>query len=109
MDQPAGTAVGVQLDRADAVIGHRRFGKNDRARSVTEQDARVAVRNVNRTRQHIGADVLSRTIDITDRNTCILFGDGAGAIILSESAVPNHGIRSIKLYSDGGSGRLIHL
>lgn len=57
----------------------------------------------------VGADVLSRTIDIKDRNTCILFGDGAGAVILTETAVPKHGIRSIKLYSDGNSGRLIHL
>ena len=30
----------------------------------------------------IGADVMSSIIDYTDRNTCILFGDGAGAVIL---------------------------
>lgn len=57
----------------------------------------------------VGADILSRTIDITDRNTCILFGDGAGAVVLTETATPDHGIRSIKLYSDGGAARLIHL
>lgn len=57
----------------------------------------------------VGTDVLSRTIDITDRNTCILFGDGAGAAVLSATTTQDHGIRSIKLYSDGSAGRLIHL
>ena len=62
----------------------------------------------------IGTDVLSRTIDLTDRNSCILFGDGAGAVILSATDTPDHGIRSIKLYADGAAGgigadRLIHL
>ncbi len=41
----------------------------------------------------VGADILSRTIDIKDRNTCILFGDGAGAVILSATQTPDHGIR----------------
>ena len=49
----------------------------------------------------IGTDVLSRTIDLTDRNSCILFGDGAGAAVLSAADSPDHGIRSIKLYADG--------
>jgi 3-oxoacyl-[acyl-carrier-protein] synthase-3 len=57
----------------------------------------------------VGTDVLSRTIDITDRNTCILFGDGAGAVVLSATNTQVHGIRSIKLYSDGSAARLIHL
>jgi 3-oxoacyl-[acyl-carrier-protein] synthase III len=57
----------------------------------------------------IGADILSRTIDLTDRNTCILFGDAAGAAILSATRNPEHGIRSIKIFSDGKSSKLIHL
>jgi 3-oxoacyl-[acyl-carrier-protein] synthase-3 len=62
----------------------------------------------------IGADVLSRTIDLTDRNSCILFGDGAGAVVLSATDRPGSGIRSIKLFADGGAGgigsdKLIHL
>jgi 3-oxoacyl-[acyl-carrier-protein] synthase-3 len=56
----------------------------------------------------VGADVLSRTLDLTDRNSCILFGDGAGAAILS-AADNGHGIRSIKVYADGGPGHLIHV
>jgi 3-oxoacyl-[acyl-carrier-protein] synthase III len=57
----------------------------------------------------VGTDVLSRTIDLTDRNTCILFGDGAGAVVLSPTDAPDHGIRSIKLFADGAAGRLIHV
>lgn len=62
----------------------------------------------------IGADILSRTIDLSDRNSCILFGDGAGAVVLAATDVPDHGIQSIKLYADGSAGgigadRLIHL
>jgi 3-oxoacyl-[acyl-carrier-protein] synthase-3 len=57
----------------------------------------------------VGTDVLSRTIDLTDRNTCILFGDGAGAVVLTPTDTPDHGIRSIKLYSDGAAARLVHL
>ena len=36
----------------------------------------------------VGADVVSRFIDYTDRNTCVLFGDGAGAVILQASNEP---------------------
>jgi 3-oxoacyl-[acyl-carrier-protein] synthase-3 len=57
----------------------------------------------------VGTDVLSRTIDLTDRNTCILFGDGAGAAVMAAAESPAHGIRSIKLYADGSASRLIHL
>jgi len=62
----------------------------------------------------IGTDVLSRTIDLTDRNSCILFGDGAGAVVLSATDAPEQGIRSIKLFADGAAGgvgadKLIHL
>jgi 3-oxoacyl-[acyl-carrier-protein] synthase-3 len=57
----------------------------------------------------VGTDVLSRTIDLTDRNTCILFGDGAGAVVMSPTGTPEHGIRSIKLFADGAAGRLIHV
>ena len=57
----------------------------------------------------VGADVLSRTVDFTDRNSCILFGDGAGAVVLSASPVENPGVRTIRLYSDGSRQELIRL
>lgn len=54
----------------------------------------------------IGADVLSRITDWEDRSTCVLFGDGAGAVVLSSSNEP--GILSCYLASDGtGSKHLL--
>ena len=47
----------------------------------------------------VGAETLSRIIDWTDRGTCILFGDGAGAVVLSASDEP--GILSTHLHADG--------
>jgi 3-oxoacyl-[acyl-carrier-protein] synthase-3 len=56
----------------------------------------------------IGAETLSRLMDFTDRNTCVLFGDGAGAVVLGE--VPaGYGILGIHLGSDGGGGPLLSL
>src|SRR5262249_4971650 len=57
----------------------------------------------------VGADVLTRVTDFTDRNSCILFGDGAGAIILSSTPVLNAGVRVIHLYSDGTRQELIQV
>jgi 3-oxoacyl-[acyl-carrier-protein] synthase-3 len=48
----------------------------------------------------IGAEVLTRFIDFTDRGTCILFGDGAGALILSASDEPGGGTAGIELTTD---------
>ncbi len=48
----------------------------------------------------IGVEVLSRFIDWTDRNTCVLFGDGAGAVLLSASDQPG-GLLGVDLFSDG--------
>lgn len=47
----------------------------------------------------IGSEVMSRTLDWTDRNTCVLFGDGAGALVLSASDTP--GILSTNLHAQG--------
>jgi 3-oxoacyl-[acyl-carrier-protein] synthase-3 len=57
----------------------------------------------------VGAEILSRVTDFTDRNSCILFGDGAGAAVLSASSRPDHGIRSIRLFSDGSRHQLIQV
>jgi 3-oxoacyl-[acyl-carrier-protein] synthase III len=76
------------------------------AMSIGEQFIRArSARNV----LVVGTDVLTRTIDLTDRNSCILFGDGAGAAVLSPADDPERGIRSIKLYADGAPAKLIHL
>jgi 3-oxoacyl-[acyl-carrier-protein] synthase-3 len=49
----------------------------------------------------IGAETLSKTLDWTDRSTCVLFGDGAGAALLTASET-RQGIKSVRLASDGG-------
>ncbi|TAN41438.1 MAG: ketoacyl-ACP synthase III [Nitrospirae bacterium] len=56
----------------------------------------------------VGAEVLSRFTDWQDRSTCILFGDGAGAVIL-EPTREKHGIWSTHIYSDGNLADLIML
>jgi 3-oxoacyl-[acyl-carrier-protein] synthase-3 len=48
----------------------------------------------------IGVELLSRFLDYTDRNTCVLFGDGAGAVIVSASDAPG-GLLGMDMYSDG--------
>ena len=48
----------------------------------------------------IGVELLSRFLDYTDRNTCVLFGDGAGAVIVSASDEPG-GLLGLDMYSDG--------
>jgi 3-oxoacyl-[acyl-carrier-protein] synthase-3 len=55
----------------------------------------------------IGAEVLSRVIDWQDRNTCILFGDGAGAVVL-EAQDGDFGILSTHLHADGGDWQLLY-
>lgn len=53
----------------------------------------------------VGAETLSRIVDWTDRSTCVLFGDGAGAVILQASEEP--GILSSHLHADGGYEHLL--
>lgn len=57
----------------------------------------------------VGTEVLSRAMDLNDRNTCILFGDGAGAVILSASETSDQGIHQIKMFSDGTNQHLIQV
>jgi len=55
----------------------------------------------------VGSEINSRVIDWTDRSTCILFGDGAGAVVLEASAQP--GILSTHIHSDGQYKDLLYL
>jgi 3-oxoacyl-[acyl-carrier-protein] synthase-3 len=52
----------------------------------------------------VGADVMSSIIDYTDRTTCVLFGDGAGAVVLEPSEDDNLGILDFENYVDGSGG-----
>ncbi len=56
----------------------------------------------------IGSETLSRIVDWTDRNTCVLFGDGAGAVLVAASDVPG-GIMATELGSDGSGADLLTL
>ncbi|MDA3808421.1 MAG: ketoacyl-ACP synthase III [Thiomicrorhabdus sp.] len=55
----------------------------------------------------VGAETLSRITDWSDRNTCVLFGDGAGAVILESSA--EAGILSTHIHADGQYEELLHV
>lgn len=53
----------------------------------------------------IGAEVFSRILNFEDRTTCVLFGDGAGAVVLSRSAEP--GVLATKLHADGSYANIL--
>lgn len=56
----------------------------------------------------IGAETMSRIVDWTDRATCVLFGDGAGAVLVAASDVPG-GITAVELGSDGSGADVLHI
>jgi 3-oxoacyl-[acyl-carrier-protein] synthase III len=56
----------------------------------------------------IGAETLSRVLDWYDRGTCILFGDGAGAVVLKGSSIPG-GVMASIMRSDGSGGNVLTL
>jgi len=49
----------------------------------------------------VGAEVLTRSCDFQDRTTCVVFGDGAGAVVLSKSPSPDRGFLYTHLGADG--------
>ncbi len=55
----------------------------------------------------LGAEVLSRVVDFSDRNTCILFGDGSGAVVL-EADSGDQGILSTHIFTNGSHWGLLH-
>jgi 3-oxoacyl-[acyl-carrier-protein] synthase III len=55
----------------------------------------------------VGGDVLSKIVDWTDRSTCVLFGDGAGAVLLQR--VPDGGFLGFELGADGSGGPQLYM
>jgi len=53
----------------------------------------------------IGAEIFSRILDWNDRTTCVLFGDGAGAVVLEAADEP--GILAARLHADGAQSRIL--
>lgn len=76
------------------------YALNMAAQSIRAGSIRTAV--------VIGAETMSRVVDWQDRGTCILFGDGAGAVVLKASSEPG-GILSAVLRSDGTGSDLLGL
>lgn len=56
----------------------------------------------------VGAETISKIIDWTDRNTCVLFGDGAGAAVLS-TVEDGYGILGVELGAEGAGGQFLKL
>ena len=56
----------------------------------------------------IGAETLSRITDFTDRGSCILFGDGAGAVVLQRSSEPRRGLIYSSLHADGSGWEMLY-
>jgi 3-oxoacyl-[acyl-carrier-protein] synthase-3 len=57
----------------------------------------------------VGADKMSSITDYSDRNTCVLFGDGAGAVLLEPTDEKEYGILDQRLYSDGSGGKYLYM
>jgi 3-oxoacyl-[acyl-carrier-protein] synthase-3 len=57
----------------------------------------------------IGSDVMSSIIDYQDRNTCVLFGDGAGAVLLEPSESETEGIIDFRHDIDGSGGEYLYM
>lgn len=56
----------------------------------------------------IGAEMMSRVLNWEDRRTCILFGDGAGAVVLQGSSIPG-GVMASAMHADGSGGNVLSL
>lgn len=57
----------------------------------------------------IGSEVYSRILDWTDRGTCVLFGDGAGAVVLRAEETEGRGVLSSHLHADGRHADILHV
>jgi 3-oxoacyl-[acyl-carrier-protein] synthase-3 len=101
--------------RVQAALGTRGFGFDLAAActgfiyALSVADAMVVARQV-RTVLVIGAEVYSRLMNWQDRSTCVLFGDGAGAVLLrGADGEDGSGVLSTHLHSDGRFGDLLYI
>lgn len=76
--------------------------------ALTTADAMLRGGNA-RTALVIGAETFSRILDWEDRTTCVLFGDGAGAIVLRAEETEDRGILATKLHADGQWGDMLYV
>lgn len=90
LQQQLGIPVGPAFDVAAACAGFV-YGLSVADKFIRSGEARCVLL--------VGAEVMSRILDWNDRSTCVLFGDGAGAVVLVASDTP--GIYNSKLYANG--------
>ena len=76
--------------------------------ALTTADAMLRGGNA-RTALVIGAETFSRILDWEDRTTCVLFGDGAGAVVLRAEDTEDRGILATKLHADGQWGDMLYV
>jgi len=57
----------------------------------------------------VGAETLSRIVDWDDRSTCVLFGDGAGAVVFGPTHDPERGVLATRMAADGSYWPLLHM
>jgi len=57
----------------------------------------------------IGAEKMSSIVDYSDRNTCVLFGDAGGAVLLEPTEEKDYGLLDERLYSDGSGGAFLNV
>jgi len=57
----------------------------------------------------VGAELLSRIVDWSDRGTCVLFGDGAGAAVIGPSEGPERGILAARMAADGSQWGILNM
>jgi 3-oxoacyl-[acyl-carrier-protein] synthase-3 len=57
----------------------------------------------------IGAETMTRLLDWEDRRTCVLFGDGAGAVLLTAESDSDRGIMATRLHADGAHNQLLYV
>ncbi len=78
--------------------------------AMTVADSMIRAKQI-KTALIIGSETLSRIVNWTDRNTCVLFGDGAGAVVLQavqgDGSIYDRGVLCSKLFSDGNFGDLL--
>jgi len=76
--------------------------------ALSVADAMVRAGNANRALV-IGAETFSRILDWEDRTTCVLFGDGAGAVVLEAQETEERGILATRLHADGRHGDMLYV
>lgn len=97
-----------------AALGAERAGAFDVEAACTSFVSALAIANgmilagTARNALVVGAETLSRLLDFKDRGTCVLFGDGAGAVVL-EASNASVGVESAVLHSDGSKGELLYV